>query len=49
MFEDSENGLRSAYDAGGMTVLFKDIKIPNESMLAQAQYYYETVEDFWEN
>ena len=46
MFEDSENGLRSAYDAGGMTVLFKDIKIPNESMLAQAQYYYETVEDF---
>lgn len=46
MFEDSENGLRSAYDAGGMTVLFKDIKTPNESMLAQAQYYYETVEDF---
>jgi len=37
MFEDSENGLRSAYDAGGMTVLFKDIKTPNESMLAQAQ------------
>lgn len=46
MFEDSENGLRSAYDAGGMTVLFKDIKTPNESMLAQAQYYYEKVEDF---
>lgn len=46
MFEDSENGLRSAYDAGGMTVLFKDIKTPNESMLAQAQYYYETMEDF---
>lgn len=26
MFEDSENGLRSAYDAGGMTVLLKILK-----------------------
>lgn len=46
MFEDSENGLRSAFDAGGITVLFKDIKTPNDSMLAQAQHYYECIEDF---
>ncbi|WP_347452664.1 HAD-IA family hydrolase [Acinetobacter thermotolerans] len=46
MFEDSENGLRSAFNARGITVLFKDIKTPNDTMRAQAQHYYETVEGF---
>jgi hypothetical protein len=31
MFEDSENGICSAYDAGGITILFKDIKEPIRS------------------
>ena len=48
MFEDSENGLRSAHDAGGICVLFKDIKVPNESMLAQADYYFESMYDYLE-
>lgn len=49
MFEDSENGIRSAFDAGGITVLFKDIKAPNANMLAQATHYYECMYDFLED
>ncbi|WP_288688957.1 bifunctional mannitol-1-phosphate dehydrogenase/phosphatase [uncultured Acinetobacter sp.] len=45
MFEDSENGVTSAYDAGGITMLFKDIKAPNENMLSKAHYYYECMYD----
>ncbi|WP_180049612.1 bifunctional mannitol-1-phosphate dehydrogenase/phosphatase [Acinetobacter sp. YH12144] len=45
MFEDSENGVTSAFDAGGITVLFKDIKSPNENMLSKAKYYYECMYD----
>ena len=45
MFEDSENGITSAYDAGGITVLFKDIKTPNENMLSKAHYYYACMYD----
>lgn len=41
MFEDSENGICSAYDAGGVTILFKDIKEPSDSMLAKANFYYQ--------
>lgn len=41
MFEDSENGICSACDAGGVTILFKDIKEPNDSMLAKANFYYQ--------
>jgi HAD superfamily hydrolase (TIGR01509 family) len=41
MFEDSENGICSACDAGGITILFKDIKEPNDSMLAKANFYYQ--------
>lgn len=46
MFEDSENGVTSAYDAGGITVLFKDIKTPNENMLSKAHYYYACMYDY---
>jgi phosphoglycerate dehydrogenase-like enzyme len=46
MFEDSENGIRSAHDAGGICVLFKDIKEPNASMLAHANYYFENMYDY---
>ncbi|OTG79502.1 haloacid dehalogenase [Acinetobacter sp. ANC 5054] len=46
MFEDSENGVCSAHDAGGITVLFKDIKAPNENMLSNANYYFECMYDF---
>ncbi|TCM64527.1 HAD superfamily hydrolase (TIGR01509 family) [Acinetobacter calcoaceticus] len=45
MFEDSKNGLCSAYKAGGITVLIKDIKAPNQAMLGQASYYFESLYD----
>ncbi|WP_180089918.1 MULTISPECIES: bifunctional mannitol-1-phosphate dehydrogenase/phosphatase [unclassified Acinetobacter] len=45
MFEDSENGVTSAFEAGGITVLFKDIKSPNQNMLSKAKYYYECMYD----
>lgn len=45
MFEDSENGIRSAYDAGGICILLKDIKTPNQSMLSHANYYFESMYD----
>ncbi|ENW82425.1 hypothetical protein F908_01703 [Acinetobacter sp. NIPH 284] len=41
MFEDSENGICSACDAGGITLLFKDIKEPNDHMLSKANFYYQ--------
>lgn len=43
MFEDSENGIYSASDAGGVTILLKDIKTPNAAMLAKANYYYDNM------
>jgi len=36
MFEDSENGLRSAIDAGGLAVLVEDIKRPPAELVARA-------------
>jgi HAD superfamily hydrolase (TIGR01509 family) len=43
MFEDSENGITSAHAAGGMTILLKDIKAPNDNMLSKADFYFETM------
>ncbi|CAG68517.1 bifunctional mannitol-1-phosphate dehydrogenase/phosphatase [Acinetobacter baylyi] len=45
MFEDSENGISSAHAAGGITILLKDIKSPNEHMLSKANFYFETMYD----
>ena len=45
MFEDSENGICSACDAGGITLLFKDIKEPNDQMLSKAKFYYQDMYD----
>ncbi|MCJ8160766.1 bifunctional mannitol-1-phosphate dehydrogenase/phosphatase [Acinetobacter zhairhuonensis] len=45
MFEDSENGVTSAFEAKGITVLFKDIKPANANMRAKANYYYECMYD----
>ena len=36
MFEDSENGLRSAIDAGGLAVLVEDIKRPPAELVGRA-------------
>ena len=41
MFEDSANGLRSARQAQGLTILLKDIKAPNDEMMRNADFYYE--------
>ncbi|MBJ9986679.1 HAD-IA family hydrolase [Acinetobacter sp. S40] len=49
MFEDSENGICSAHAAGGMTILLKDIKAPNEHMLSKANFYFETMYDCLED
>lgn len=46
MFEDSENGVTSAYEAKGITVLFKDIKPANANMRGKAHYYYESMYDY---
>jgi len=46
MFEDSENGLTSAHMAEGLTILLKDIKEPNDEMLAKANFYYDQMYDF---
>ena len=40
MFEDSDNGLKSASDAGGITILFQDLKTPTPEMLERADYFY---------
>ncbi|WP_130804979.1 bifunctional mannitol-1-phosphate dehydrogenase/phosphatase [Acinetobacter ihumii] len=49
MFEDSENGITSAHAAGGITILFKDIKVPNDNMLSKANFYFETMYDYLED
>ena len=46
MFEDSENGICSAHAAGGITVLFKDIKAPNDHMLSKANFYYSDMLEY---
>lgn len=46
MLEDSENGLTSAYRAGGVTVLLQDIKAPTSEMLDKAQYFYLDMQAF---
>ncbi|WP_109441150.1 bifunctional mannitol-1-phosphate dehydrogenase/phosphatase [Acinetobacter haemolyticus] len=46
MFEDSENGICSACDAGGITILFKDMKEPNDVMLAKANFYYPDMYEY---
>ncbi|MHA3892219.1 bifunctional mannitol-1-phosphate dehydrogenase/phosphatase [Acinetobacter sp. GXMZU3951] len=45
MFEDSENGVTSAYEANGITILLKDIKPANANMRGKANYYYECMYD----
>ncbi|UOG19242.1 HAD-IA family hydrolase [Acinetobacter sp. PK01] len=45
MFEDSENGVTSAFEAKGITVLLKDIKPANANMRAKANYYYQCMYD----
>ncbi|TCB66429.1 bifunctional mannitol-1-phosphate dehydrogenase/phosphatase [Acinetobacter sp. ANC 4178] len=49
MFEDSENGVTSAFEAKGITVLFKDIKPANANMRDKANYYYENMYDYLED
>ncbi|MDA7418710.1 HAD-IA family hydrolase [Xenophilus arseniciresistens] len=46
MFEDSENGLRSAADAGGLAVLIEDIKAPSPQVAARAFLAYRSLTDF---
>ncbi|GAA5231494.1 HAD-IA family hydrolase [Verticiella sediminum] len=46
MFEDSENGLRSAAGAGGQAILIEDIKVPTAEMHAQALRSYGHMLDF---
>ena len=45
MFEDSENGINSASEAGGVTILLKDIKEPSDQMLAQTRFYYQDMNE----
>lgn len=45
MFEDSENGINSASEASGITILLKDIKEPNDQMLAQTKFYYQDMNE----
>lgn len=45
MFEDSENGICAAHAADGICILLKDIKQPNEKMLAHANYYFDSMYD----
>jgi HAD superfamily hydrolase (TIGR01509 family) len=45
MFEDSENGINSASEAGGITILLKDIKEPSDQMLAQTKFYYQDMNE----
>lgn len=46
MFEDSENGLRSAADAGGLAVLVEDIKLPAPAVVARAFQRYASMRAF---
>ncbi|OUY07043.1 bifunctional mannitol-1-phosphate dehydrogenase/phosphatase [Acinetobacter populi] len=44
MFEDSENGLKSAYATQGHTVLLQDIKVPTPEMLKLAEFFYDDMQ-----
>ena len=46
MLEDSENGIKSAHAAGGITILFRDIKKPNANMLSLTQHYYASMQAY---
>lgn len=46
MFEDSENGLRSAADAGGLAILVEDIKLPAPEVVARAYARYPNMRAF---
>lgn len=46
MFEDSENGLRSATDAGGLAILVEDIKLPAPEVAARAFARYRNMRAF---
>lgn len=46
MFEDSENGLLSASDAGGQPILIHDIKPPRAEIAARAFKAYDSMLDF---
>ncbi|MBS7780814.1 bifunctional mannitol-1-phosphate dehydrogenase/phosphatase [Acidovorax sp. CCYZU-2555] len=46
MFEDSENGLRSAVDAGGVAILIEDIKAPAAEVAARAFARYSDLRGF---
>lgn len=46
MFEDSENGLRAACDAGGLAVLVEDIKAPAPEVAARAFARYPSMRAF---
>ncbi|MPS48773.1 bifunctional mannitol-1-phosphate dehydrogenase/phosphatase [Methylobacillus sp.] len=46
MFEDSENGLRSASGAGGLPILIKDIKEPRPEIKQLAYQAYDRMPDF---
>jgi len=46
MFEDSENGLRSACEAGGLTVLIEDIKLPPPDVIDRAFARYPSMRAF---
>lgn len=45
MFEDSENGLLSASDAGGVAILIKDIKDPRPEVKQRAYQAYDSMPD----
>ncbi|WP_410209499.1 bifunctional mannitol-1-phosphate dehydrogenase/phosphatase [Aquirhabdus sp.] len=46
MFEDSENGLLSAFGAGGIPILIKDIKEPKPEIKQKAFQFYESMTEF---
>ncbi|MBP7567808.1 MAG: HAD-IA family hydrolase [Burkholderiaceae bacterium] len=46
MFEDSENGLRSAADAGGVAILVEDIKPPRPEVAGRAFARYASLRGF---
>ena len=46
MIEDSQNGIRSASGAQGVSILIRDIKQPTTMMLELADYYFESMQGF---
>ncbi len=46
MFEDSENGLLSAFGAGGLPILIQDIKEPRPEIKEKAFQFYESMTEF---